>query len=459
MPADTLPAPKQTKSAKAAQAAEAKSEPAPAAPEAPKTSAPPPTPEELSASRRQAPIKGPGLVEVLALINSGVPENEVDKVWAEKGGAPVDMKPETTVEVTGVPKTEAGPAAKSDTPITAESTDADLEKNVADATRDMDPGRVKAFRSLTFENRAQKRELKQVAEMKAKIAELESRAPVKDESAVAALQKKLESLEMEKQRYETELGGVNIKKTQMWRDEVETPRAEVLEGFKEFAEFYQVPAESIIEVAALKGTEQDDAFDNLTAGWAKRKVDRLGELLDKHSAIAKKGASLEAGGKQRYDAWIAQQKEQEALSRAKAATERSEALSKVWSESVESVVPFLKEKEGNAEWNESLGKTRNFVNQADDAWFLKQPVAERVRLTAQAAAYPMVVEHYRSELAAQLAEVGRLTSLVKEMRGASPSVSAGTQVDREPQSQADKDKNLTFSERIAMGIQRGEFAK
>jgi hypothetical protein len=88
----------------------------------------------------------------------------------------------------------------------------------------------------------------------------------------------------------------------------------------------------------------------------------------------------------------------------------------VWDESVLAAAPFLKDT-ADKELAERVKSVRSFVDAADDKWFSDQPVAERVRLTAQAAAFPLAVR----QLEAANAEIARLKRHNGELKGATPS--------------------------------------
>jgi len=456
MPATTLPAP--TKPAKATKQAP----PAAATPAPPSTAllAPPPTPDELSKGPNKFQVGGPGLSDVLSLLSAdpSADETNLEQKLAERAGKKPEPKPETTVGEVVKEKPLKIEAPVETKVITAESTDAELDKHIETSTKNMSPAQAAAFKPLVYENRDFKRKQASVIpELEAKIKALESRAPVKDEEAVAALQKKLSEFEKERERYETELGGTNVKKTKMWMDEVEKPMAALREEFKAFAEEREVDAAMLIELANLRGTAKDAKFEEVTEGWNNLVQQDLGDLLKRHTKLTRHQATIEAGGKQRYDDYVRQQSEAESLKRAAIATERAEALPKVWSEAIESAAPFLKEKEGDEAWNAELAQVRDFVKQADNTWLNNQSQYEQARLSAQAAVLPMTIKHYEGEIQVKDAEIERLNAYVQELKGSSATVGAGGDAPREPQSQEDKDKNLTFSERVARGINTGEW--
>ena len=339
------------------------------------------------------------------------------KKLAEKtpGGEKVDPPAPAEPEKPKVePVKEA--AAKSD--ITDETTDDELNKRIEDASKGMSKSAREHLKQSNFDARESKRQAKAaLAEAAAVRAELEAaKKTAPDSDAVQSLQKEREALQKRIDEQESELAGSRVEKTQMFKNEIAKPMSEIEAQFKEFSSDYDVAAEDLIELASLKGRAQDSRFEDVTADWPKRKADKLAGLLDDHAKLQEKRNEVLAKAKDIYNNTLAQEREQRDLAAAKNASERKTAIPKVWDESVLAAAPFLKDT-ADKELAERVNSVRSFVDAADDKWFYEQPVAERVRLTAQAAAFPLAVR----QLEAANAEIARLKRHNGELKGATPS--------------------------------------
>jgi hypothetical protein len=326
--------------------------------------------------------------------------------------------------------------------ITHETSDEDLNKKVDAEAKQY--GLSKAAKvhlaNMSFAAREAKRQIKQQTEplqteletTKAELAKFKDKAPNSD--ATQAIQKKLEEAQRRIDEQETELGAANIKKTKLYVDEVATPMKELTDEFKALAADREVTADALIELANMKGLAKDAKFDELTEGWSGIAVGELTDLLKRHGKLIRHQTQLEAGGKQRYDAWLVQQREAGDVEKAKAASERAAVLPTIWEKAVLSAVPSLKDV--NGELGEKIKAVQSFIQQADGNWLPKQTAYDQARVFAQAGAFPVVVTHYEARLAESAAKLADAEKQIKELTGAIPGA-AGSGVVKQEQAGGD----------------------
>jgi hypothetical protein len=358
-------------------------------------------------------------------------------VFAAPKEAPVvnTEEPNTESEKPKVAEVKAEEAKPSE--ITHETTDEELNKKVDTEAKQL--GLTKAARvhlaNASFATREAKRQIQQQtaplqAELettKAELAKLKEKAP--DSDATQAIQKQLEAAQKRIEEQETELAGSRVEKTQMFRKEVGEPMQAIEAKFKKLSADYDIPPEDIIQLTALKGRAQDAKFDEVTLDWGASKSKRLADLLEQHSELMEKKAEVLGRAKQTYDSVVAQEREARDVEQARVASERNAALPDVWDKSIVAAIPTLKGV--NGELGEQIKGTQGFIAQADDQWFLKQPVAERVRLTAQAAAFPVVVKHYEGRISEMAAKLADAEKQVKELTAATPGAAGSGAVKQE----------------------------
>ncbi len=359
----------------------------------------------------------PGLEQKLAELRQKITRDKSDavKATAADPGKPAVAKVE--VPDVGKPALEIA--------IGDETSDADIEKHVLQNANGMSPQQLKRFKELTYETRAQKRDLKArdaaLAERETKLKELESRPPVKDEESLSVLQKEREALQKKLEEKEIALAGTDVKQTERYKSEIAIPMADMEGKFRKFAEDYEVSPEDLIELSSLRGKKRDAKFEELTLDMSAFAAGELRDMIKGHAELLEKQHEIVSNGKKTYDTWLAQEREQRTLYKAQIAGERIAAVPKVWDEAVLAAVPAFKDAK-DGELAASLKSTRDFISQADDDWFSKQPVADRARLTAQAAAFPVLVKHHESERTALTGKIAELEAHITALKGSKPNL-------------------------------------
>ncbi len=392
------------------------------------TNSNPTKPDTMPADTIENPVIPPQSADVIKeTMAAHKAAAEMLKTPAEEGEwNPFEKAKEAIVqkekEAAAPPPKKEEPKAVEAKPITEETTDTEIESQIDPKL----PKNVREHLKLTnFAAREAKRAVKAAqAELEAARTELaKTKGQAPDSDATQAVQKELEAARKRIEEQETELAGSRVEKTQMFKKEVGEPLEALEKQFKKFSSEYEVAPEELMGLTNLKGRAQDAKFEEITADWGKRKADRLAELLAQHEGLMDKRSEVLGRAKQTYDSVVAQEREARDLEQARITSERKAVLPDIWEKAVVAAVPTLKDVNGDL--GEQIKGIQSFIQQADDQWFAKQPVADRVRLTAQAAALPVVVKHYEGRIADTSAKLAAAEKQIAELTGATPSAGGG----------------------------------
>lgn len=355
------------------------------------------------------------------------------KAKMDAANQPKPADPESAIAKSAVEQTPkpTAPDPKAEKPIeiTDLTSDDDLNKHVESQTKGKSKADREWFQHNAFKTREAKRQGAQAAKeldtAKSELTKLKANAA--DGEVSQTLQKKLDAAQKRIEDQEVKLAAVNLMETEMFKNDIALPKSKIIEDFKQLAADYTVDPEELIGLAGLRGRALDDKVEELAVNLGTRGAQRLNSLLDRIADVNAKESAMTKNAKASYDAYLANTKASRDEQLAKLISERNEALPKVWEEKIVKSAPFLKEVDGDADWNKKLAEAKTFLNVADRNWLEKQDTTTTTEFAARAAVHPLLlarVTHLEAELA-------RLRQHNGELRGVTPGVDGGA-AERQP---------------------------
>lgn len=270
---------------------------------------------------------------------------------------------------------------------------------------------------------------------------------------IKTLQEQLEGYKTQITQLEVELQKANFQRHPKYVREVAEPLANIQNELKSIAEANDADASKLWQAIAEPDTRKRiDILEDLTGDFKRLEQLAIVKMADKYHELARVHSTMEGESKRWAESEAAEkaQKEQEFIENDRRLQKAFTAKS--WT-NLEDRYDFLREVEGQDQWNSHLREARKIASETD---LDRLRVEDRSAILAKAAVVPFLesaINHYSNQLKTQVEsrdkKIAELEQQVKSLVVATPSL--GSSSDDSSDDSDDDTENLTNFGRTLLG--------